>query len=442
MTIRWSGLAGLVVVVLLVAAAAVVPVYVVDPHIPSPPLHNHWGPRAGPGTVPAVVIALLVVWWGRRIAQHIPWGWLLASAWVVGAAWIASLTAVDGMVGLAEQVTRPIQYLPTALRTDDVPGMLREFVSRIPYSARPDNWPIHVAGHPPGVLLVFIGLARLGIDTGLSVSLLLIALGATTPVAVLVTARVLGAEAAARSAAPFLVLGPSAVFAGISGDGGLLAPAVAWGLACLAASAARSRPWPRRLFWGVLAGLVLGYCLYLSYGFVLVGVLAIAVLVAARSAYPLLPALVGAAAVTAVFWSLDYWWWDSFQVLRERYAEGVARNRPYGYWVWGNLAAFAVSAGPVIGPATAVLLRRPRAWLRDHAHRVPVALGVGGWLTVLAADLSGMSKGEVERIWLPFVPWVLLLTGLLPERWRSPALGLQAAAALVVQHLLVQGWMD
>ena len=32
-----------------------------------------------------------------------------------------------------------------------------------------------------------------------------------------------------------------------------------------------------------------------------------------------------------------------------------------------------------------------------------------------------MSKGEVERIWLPFVPWLLIACALLPERWRRPA---------------------
>ena len=47
-----------------------------------------------------------------------------------------------------------------------------------------------------------------------------------------------------------------------------------------------------------------------------------------------------------------------------------------------------------------------------------------------------MSKAEVERIWLPFVPWLLLSTALLPERWRRPVLGVQVVVALLVQHLL------
>ena len=59
---------------------------------------------------------------------------------------------------------------------------------------------------------------------------------------------------------------------------------------------------------------------------------------------------------------------------------------------------------------------------------------------VVVADLSQMSRAEVERIWLPFVPWLLIGCALLPERWRRWGLGLQVVVALVVQHLLATGW--
>ena len=59
---------------------------------------------------------------------------------------------------------------------------------------------------------------------------------------------------------------------------------------------------------------------------------------------------------------------------------------------------------------------------------------------MLVADATQMSKAEVERIWLPFVPWILLSCALLPERWRRRGLGLQLAVALAVEHLLNTGW--
>ena len=59
---------------------------------------------------------------------------------------------------------------------------------------------------------------------------------------------------------------------------------------------------------------------------------------------------------------------------------------------------------------------------------------------VVLADLSRMSKAEVERIWLPFVPWLTLSVALLPERWRRWGLVLQVGWALAVQHLLYTTW--
>ena len=67
-------------------------------------------------------------------------------------------------------------------------------------------------------------------------------------------------------------------------------------------------------------------------------------------------------------------------------------------------------------------------------------LVLGGALMVLAADVSQMSRAEVERIWLPFVPWLLIGCAMLPERWRRAGLVGQVLVALVVQHLLFTGW--
>ena len=83
------------------------------------------------------------------------------------------------------------------------------------------------------------------------------------------------------------------------------------------------------------------------------------------------------------------------------------------------------------GPATAVAL----AHLRRHA----VGLLVWGALAaVLIADVSAMSKGEVERIWLPFAVWLLPAGAVLASRPRFARLllGLQVATAIVLQTFL------
>jgi hypothetical protein len=61
-------------------------------------------------------------------------------------------------------------------------------------------------------------------------------------------------------------------------------------------------------------------------------------------------------------------------------------------------------------------------------------------LAVLAADVSGMSKAEVERIWLPFGVWMMLPCALLPPRHVRGWLALQGILALLVNHLLFTIW--
>ncbi len=67
-------------------------------------------------------------------------------------------------------------------------------------------------------------------------------------------------------------------------------------------------------------------------------------------------------------------------------------------------------------------------------------LVLAGVAMVMVADLSQMSRAEVERIWLPFVPWLLLGCAALPESWRRRGLAVQVVVALLVQHLLFTGW--
>jgi hypothetical protein len=59
-------------------------------------------------------------------------------------------------------------------------------------------------------------------------------------------------------------------------------------------------------------------------------------------------------------------------------------------------------------------------------------------LALLVADLSGMSKAETERIWLPFALWLLPVCAFLPRprAWLTA----QALLALLLDHLLFTGW--
>lgn len=417
-----------------------------------PPLHGVWQPGVGIGTLPTLLLAVAGVAWGPRLAQRLAWPRLLATAYAAGLAWLLALALVDGESGLTRKLGADDEYLPTARSVDDVGAFLTGFVERIP-SGSEGQWPTHVAGHPPGMTLFFVLLDRLGLGGELAAALVVVVLAATLPLAVMVVLRTLDAEGAARTVAPFLVLTPSALYLAVSGDA-VIAVVVAWGLACLALGARAGRVGRRTplVAWSVLAGLLLGYAVFCSYGMPLAGLLAVAVLVLARSWWPLPIAVVSALAVTGVFALGGFAWWEAYPVLVDRYWAGIAAIRPAGYWLWANLAALLLSAGLAAGAgagawvATVVAgVRRRRGGgsgpvLRTPDVRALVWLGGAGLACVLAADASRMSKAEVERIWLPFVPWLTLTVALLPPRWRTPALALQVTLAVVAQHLLYTSW--
>ncbi|GAA3814692.1 hypothetical protein [Nocardioides panacisoli] len=395
-----------------------------------PPLHGLWDPKVAPASVAALALAVVVTWRGAAWAAALRWRPLLAGSFAVGAAWMLALALVDGTAGISRVLGNPDEYLRTARSVTSVHALLSGYVDRIPLSA-PDNWPIHVAGHPPGMLLFFVALVRLGLGGDLAAGVVVTLVAATLPAAVLTTLRALDREQLARRAAPYLVLTPAAVFLAVSADA-VMAATAAWGVAALAVATRRGagRGWP----WAVGAGLLLGSACLMSYGLPLMGVLALAVLAAGRSWWPLPVAALAAIAVVALFALLGFSLLEAYPVLRDRYWAGVARERPAAYWVWGDLAALALSAGPMVGAGLALVARTgPR-------DRVLTLLVGAGTAMVVAADLSQMSKGEVERIWLPFVPWLTLGLVLLPERWRRPALAVQAVTALLLQHLLYTSW--
>jgi hypothetical protein len=400
-----------------------------------PPLHGYWQPKVGVGTLPAVLLALAGWRWAPVLAERLRWRPLLAASYAVGLAWLVSLALVDGTDGLSRQLGNRFEYLRTARDVTSVSALLHEYVDRIPLHAA-DAWPTHVAGHPPGMLLVFVGLDRIGLGGDLAAGLVVTAAAASTSVAVLVALRALGREGLAGRAAPFLVLAPAAVFMAVSADA-LLAAVCAWGVAALALAGRCSGR--RMVAWSVVAGLLLGYAVLMSYGAPLVGLVALGVLLAGRRWWPLPIAAVTAAAVVGGFAVAGFAWWRAFPVLHDRYWAGIAADRPASYWLWGNLAALAVSAGPLVGAGVAQLVGR----VRGGAGRVdPAVLATAGaaLAAVVLADVSLMSKAEVERIWLPFVPWLLVSVVLLPPGWRRWGLGIQLLGALVVQHLLYTSW--
>ncbi|MFI5673804.1 hypothetical protein, partial [Streptomyces cellulosae] len=412
-------------------------------HVSWPPLYGHWEPHVGPGTPAAIMVALAVVAYGPLLAARLPWRALLCTAWGTAMAWTFSLALVDGWQrGIARRLTTKYEYLQVidpVNRFHDIPAALRDFTHHILIHS-PDAWPAHVAGHPPAATLTFVLLDRTGLGGGAWAGVWCITVGATAAVAVLVTVRALSGEALARRAAPFLVLAPAAVWMGTSADG-YFASVAAWAIAFLALAVTGHRPRSA----GLASGLLFGLTAYLSYGLTLFAVIAGGVLLlGSRRLRPLPYVLAGFVVVPAVFTFAGFNWWEAYHLLVTRYYQGAGGIRPYGYWVWANLACTAL----VVGPATVAGLRRAgaapirqgvRTCLRRSAAEPRLALLVlAALLALLAADLSGMSKAETERIWLPFAMWLLPACAFLnrPRAWLTA----QATLALLLNHLLLTGW--
>jgi hypothetical protein len=404
----------------------------------TPPLFAHWLPHVGPGTPLALIVAMLVWWRGPALTARLSWRSLLALSWLAALAWTVSLALVDGWQrGIAGRLTTEHEYLHEVPGITDIPATLSTFTTRI-LDFQPDSWTTHVSAHPPGALLVFVWLDRAGLGGGGWAGVLCLLVAALVAVAVPHTVRLLGTDEAARAVVPFTVLFPGAVWAGVSADG-LFAGVTASGVALLAHGVVRGRAWA-----ATAGGALLAFGCYLSYGLVLMAPITLAVVVlAGRHRRTAGWALVGAAPVVAAFTVAGFSWLTGYHLLIERYYQGIATDRAYAYWVWANLALMAVAAGP----AAAVIVRRAvRAGHRTLTATQPRAVNAPWILTfaalaaILAADMSGYSKAEVERIWLPFAVWLMAGAALIPPADRRRWLAVQAAVALTVNHLLLTEW--
>ncbi|MFJ9366871.1 hypothetical protein ACIRRA_20940 [Nocardia sp. NPDC101769] len=409
------------------------------------PIFGDWLPHVGWGTVPAVALAAAVVRFGPDLARRLSWGRLLLATWATAAAWAFALAMVDGWQrGFAGRLTTRDEYLHEVGGVHDIGAMLRGFSGRI-LDFQPDSWTTHVAGHPPGALLVFVLLDRIGLGGGAWAGLLCVLVGTSAAAAVPFAIRALGSEHRARAATPFLALMPAVIWIAVSADG-LFAGVGAWAVALLALATRLERGWVRL---ALASGVLFGFTLFLNYGLVLMVIPAAAVLWS-RSPRPALPALAGVLAVVGVFAAAGFWWLTGYHLVVQRYYQGIASERPYSYWIWGNLAATVCAVGLATAAASnrvlielKILPVQPwRKWLsRWRSHVDPAALlAAAGITAMLIADISGLSKAETERIWLPFDVWALSATALLPRHSTRFWLVAQAAGALLVNHLILTNW--
>lgn len=372
-------------------------------------LHLTWA------SLPALALAVAAVALGPRLARRLAWSRLLLAAAGGALAWAVLLALTRGTDGLLGPVRSPLDYLHDVPLVVSPGAFLGSFVDRI------GEYATHVRGHPPGMLLFLWSMDRIGLGGAGPAATLQVAGGAAAVPAALVALRELAGEDRSRRAAPFLVLLPAAIWVATSADA-FFAGVGASGIALVVLATGRAGRRSDAL--ALAGGLLLGAAMVLSYGLVLLWSVPLAVCLVRRRIRPLAIAVAGGLAVLAAFALAGFWWLDGLAATREQYRLGASRMRPYGYFLVANLAGFGLALGPAVAAGIATL-----------RHRGTCVLVGSALVAVLLADLSGLSRGEVERIWLPFVPWVAVAAASLSVRELRPRLwlGLSAGVALAVQ---------
>jgi hypothetical protein len=374
----------------------------------TPPVLGGYRQQVPVALVPIVALGIGLAVVLPRAAGAARWAAVVASATAGAVAWWVGLALVDGPSGLTRGLYFDADYAAAVQRVASGPGaFLADYVPTLA------GEPIALRGHPPGFALLFGALEAIGLGGERWAAVVVIVVSLSAVPAVLVAVRTIAGEDWARRSAPFVALTPAATWIVTSTDGVTMAT-VAWAVALLAL-AGRSARTHRADLLAVGAGVLSAAAVLQSYGMALAAVPVLAVAWHQRRWRPLLVAGTAAAGVVLAVAGWGFWLLDGLDAtLREYHTLDV--ERPYGYFLFANFGAWALA----LGPATAAGL----ALLRDR--RMWVIVG-GGLAAAVLAGVSGLSEGEVERIWLPFTLLVLPAAACL---WRSRR---QATGWLLVQ---------
>ncbi|WP_100444024.1 hypothetical protein [Glycomyces xiaoerkulensis] len=384
------------------------------------PLYGHWDWSPGPRLLVPIAVGSLIIAALPHLARDRRWRWVAAATALAAVAFSLALTYANLHPGTWGSINHG--YGDPAHYVDDAGGFA-PFLDGYTDRQLAGGFPVHMQSHPPGLVLFFWAAGRIGLVGEVFENTVAMVAVAAAAVAALAIGRDVAGERLARRAAPFLVIAPAA-FWHTNADvifGGVTLAAVA----CLILATGRTGAAAAGLT--AAGGLLAGTAMMLSFSSVLLAVPLLAVALIRRRWGVLLGggALAAAVVLAPLLWG--YWWFEGLATTRVRYYEGVASVRGYWYFLLANPAVFAFALGPAIAAAL--------ARLRDRSMWVVV----GSTLAAVAiAAVSGMSSGETERIWQPFMPLVLL-AGCALNRPR-PWLVLQMAAAVALAAALRVPW--
>ncbi|MCA1824503.1 MAG: hypothetical protein LC640_09635 [Frankia sp.] len=394
--------------------------------------------EAGSVLAPALVVAVLA---GIRAGavRRLSWRQLLLAAYVVALGWSVALAVVDGGNGLSSPVAAPQEYLRDVHYVDDV-GVLpfvRDFTSHLPPHGT--GFTIATRTHPPGPPLLLWVLVRAGIRRPFALGLVLTALGCLAVPLVAVAARSVCGEQAARTLLPFVALAPYAVWIAVSMDA-VVASLCAAFVAC---GVIASEP-GRRARWALAGGGLLGVAALFSYAAPWLALIPLLVCFTRRRASRILLFGAGAVVPLGIARAVGFVWPDGLSGAQADWSIRVGPHRSWLVWAVLDLVVLVVACGPAV-VAAARRVRETPGWAFVVGSGVAVAFAIG----------SGLARGEVERSWLPFFPWLLVPVSAprrhpevagdegLTDATPAPSLlllAIGAVAAVLIESVLRTAW--
>jgi hypothetical protein len=346
---------------------------------------------------PAVAVTVLAAV-RAGVLDRLRWRALLLAAYLASLWWSLALALVDGGNGLASPMTAGSEYLRDVPAVGSNPlHFVDTFVTNAP------NLSVATRTHPPAPVLLLWVFDRIGIDRPETLGLIITALGCAYVPVTAIAVRSLCHETAARRFLPVLVLAPYAVWLAVSMDAITLL--LAAGFVCL--GVVGSEP-GRRRWWSIGSGLLLGLAALFNYAVAWLGVSVIAAYFVRRR--PLLNVFTGFSALVplAIFRLWGFTWPSGLSAAQADFSDRVGPHRSWLLWAALDLLLLVIACGPAILRAVRRIRLTP-GW--------PFLVGAG--LAVVFAIGSGLSRGEVERAWLPFFPW-LLVPAVAPARRPGP----------------------
>ncbi len=438
-----------------------------DTFLRAAPFFATFSPKVSWWALGAVVVA--TVWVALAVLSPVarrvhlqPWFFgFSAAGWAYALGSLPQLYR-DRPDRIAKVLVSKYEYLPFARSRTPA----QHYADYLSYAA---DAPIHVKGHPPGITALFRVVDQVGIDTpprlGAFVTVVWgIGVVFAVKLAHASTAHGRGVQPdlspagrevlMARSGLTFglaAVSLPAVLWAGFSADAIFSTVAVVYAYLAVVGFQRRS---PLLV---LASGLAFAVGMNLTYGFASLGLVIVAVFLAIE---PITNEGSSLSWWTRSYWHHRYWsavlwwslgvvvilgwayaagfnWFEGLELVRKFYWEGIAATRPSWYFVlFGNPAVALFALGPIVVSSWV-------AWLRGWRIRTgSAAVAVAGLLSMVAANLSLMSKAEVERIWLLFYLLIAQIVALVdwPRRLLFPLIWLLMLATVAVESYFFTSW--